>query len=152
MADQQSSQHGARILWTADNGDSDGDYSTNHQWQFPGGESLNGSAAESFGGNPDFVDPEQGLVAALSSCHMLTFLALAHKFGHRVLRYEDNASGEIGRGEGGIKAVTRITLNPVVEFADGKAPDEAGLAKLHASAHKYCFISNSLKSDVVINH
>ena len=143
-------EHGARILWTA--GSEGEDYRRDHQWQFPGGESLNGSAATSFGGNPDFVDPEQGLVAALSSCHMLTFLALAHKFGHRVLRYEDNANGEIGRGEGGLKAVTRITLNPVVEFAEGQAPDAAGLAKLHDSAHKYCFIANSLKSEVVVNH
>ena len=78
-------------------------------------------------------------------------LALAHKFGHRVLRYEDNASGEIGRGEGGLKAVTRITLNPVVSFADGQEPDDDGLDRLHHSAHKYCFVANSLKSEVVIN-
>lgn len=140
--------HGARILWTA--GENAEDYPRDHQWLFPGGESLNGSASADFGGNPDFVDPEQGLVAALSSCYMLTFLALAHKFGHRVLRYEDNASGEIGRGEGGLKAVTRITLNPQVSFAEGQAPDEQGLDRLHHSAHKYCFVANSLKSEVVI--
>ena len=105
------SGHGARILWTAGDGN-DGDYGKDHRWEFAGGESVRASTAASFGGNPDYVDPEKGLVAALASCYMLTFLALAHKFGNRVLRYEDNADCEIGRTDDGRKAVTRSTLNP----------------------------------------
>ena len=99
--------------------------------------------------DPAAVDPEEALVAAASSCHMLSFLWVAHKAGFEVRSYVDEAEGEMGRIAPGRMAVVRIVLRPRIAFA-GAAPDAATLDRLHHEAHEACFIANSLSSEILI--
>jgi hypothetical protein len=95
------------------------------------------------------VDPEEALVAAASSCHMLWFLSLAHDAGFIVASYRDEAQGVIGRDERGKIAMTTIRLRPEIAF-EGREPAAAELAGLHHEAHDKCFIANSLRCEVVV--
>lgn len=99
--------------------------------------------------DPHGVDPEEALVAAISSCHMLWFLDLARRDGLNLLAYRDAAYGEMGRNEAGRPALARIILQPQISV-EGEAPDAAQLADLHARAHARCFIATSLNSEVLV--
>ena len=125
-------------------------YSRDHEWIFEGGQRLTGSAAEAFLGSPHGVDPEEALVVALSSCHMLTLLAIAAKKGWTVESYEDDAEGTLGKNDAGKLALTRVTLRPRIVFADDIVLDADTLQYLHHQAHEHCFIANSVKTEVVI--
>ena len=94
-------------------------YSRDHEWIFEGGQRLTGSAAEAFLGSPHGVDPEEALVVALSSCHMLTLLAIAAKKGWTVESYEDDAEGTLGKNADGKLSLTHVTLRPRIVFAEG---------------------------------
>ena len=95
------------------------------------------------------VDPEEGFVAAISSCHMLWFLHIActHKF--IVDRYHDDALGTLEKDRDGKVSVTRVILRPSVSFS-GPPPTTDQLAELHEEAHEKCFIANSVKTEIVI--
>jgi organic hydroperoxide reductase OsmC/OhrA len=95
--------------------------------------------------DPAAVDPEEALVAAAASCHMLFFLSLAAARGYVVDRYEDHAVGLLDGA-----AITRIVLDPTIAFGGERQPDRAALAELHREAHARCYIANSLKGDVVV--
>ena len=125
-------------------------YSRDHEWIFEGGQRLTGSAAEAFLGSPEGVDPEEAMVVALSSCHMLTLLAIAAKKGWTVESYDDDAEGTLGKNDAGKLSLTRVTLRPRNIFAEGKTPDAEALQRLHHQAHENCFIANSVKTEVVI--
>ncbi len=123
------------------------DYSRAHDWHLAGGQTLRASAAPDYAGDAARTNPEQALVAAVSSCHMLTFLAIAAKRGFKVTSYADRASGSLGKNAEGRLAVTDIVLRPKIAF-DGAAPGADDLAKLHDAAHRNCFIGNSLTTAV----
>lgn len=125
-------------------------YPRDHRVRFDNGLSLCVSAAEGFFGNPDCIDPEETLAAALSSCHMLTFLALCSKKRLVVDSYEDNATATLDKNSEGKLAITHIQLRPVVRFHD-EPPTQEMLDQLHARAHAGCFIANSIRSDVAID-
>lgn len=125
------------------------DYSRAHQWRVAGDQTLRASSAPDYAGDPGHTNPEEGLIAAVSSCQMLTFLAIAAKRGFKVSRYRDQASGTLGKNAQGRMAVTEVVLRPVIAF-DGVAPDAEELAKLHESAHRNCFIGNSITAQVRI--
>ena len=125
-------------------------YSRDHEWIFDGGQRLLGSAAEAYRGSPQGVDPEEALVAALSSCHMLTLLAIAARKGWVVESYEDDAEGALDKNADGKLALTRVVLRPRIVFAAGTAPDSDKLQRLHQQAHDNCFIANSVKTTVVV--
>ncbi|HEU4409182.1 MAG TPA: OsmC family protein [Polyangiaceae bacterium] len=142
------SEHRAHISWQRDGADFGYEsYPRDHDWRFGTGSSLRASAAHEYRGNPALPNPEEALVGALSSCHMLTFLAIAARKGLTVDAYEDEAVGHLEKNAEGRLAVTRVLLRPRVRFA-GQAPDAAALAALHESAHRGCFIANSVKTDV----
>ena len=101
-------------------------------------------------GNDFGADPEQMLAAAMSSCHMQTFLALAAKKRLVVESYDDTASAEIAQRDDGKFWVPRITLSPKVVFAGDKQPDEESVRAMHEKAHQHCFIANSVTSDVLV--
>jgi organic hydroperoxide reductase OsmC/OhrA len=130
---------------------SDGKYSRAHVWRFDGGIEVPASSSPLVIRPPlsaeAAVDPEEAFVAALSSCHMLWFLALARKAGLVVDRYEDHAVGTMAKDPNGRMAITEVFLRPVVAFA-GQAPTEGALRELHDRAHQECFIANSVKSEV----
>ena len=123
------------------------DYSRAHQWRLSGGQTLRASSAPAYAGDPDHTNPEEGLIAAVSSCHMLTFLAVAAKRGFKVASYTDHASGTLAKNAEGRMAVTEVVLRPQIRF-DGTAPGADELAKLHESAHRNCFIGNSITAAV----
>jgi organic hydroperoxide reductase OsmC/OhrA len=141
----------AEIIWSRSASDfPDGRYSRAHVWRFDGAE-IPASASPQVVRLPfsraDAVDPEEALVAAVSSCHMLSFLYLAAKAGHVVQSYVDNAVGVMGRNERGREAITDITLRPAIVFA-GKEPDADQLHALHEHAHDDCYIANSVTARI----
>lgn len=145
------SEHRASIHWTRNDRPFDYEgYSRDHEWAFDGGQRVLGSAAPAYLGSPQGVDPEEALVAALSSCHMLTLLAIAAKKGWVIDDYEDEAVGTLEKDGDGRLAVTRVVLRPRIAFAAGSAPDADALTRLHESAHRNCFIANSVKTAVTV--
>ena len=123
-------------------------YNREHDWRFKGGVTVNASAAPAYRGSPNCPDPEDAFVASLSSCHMLTFLAVAAKRGFVVDRYEDAAVGFLEKNPEGKLAITRVELHPQIEFGGERTPDAATLASMHDMAHHECFIANSVHTDV----
>jgi len=95
------------------------------------------------------VDPEEALVAAASSCHMLSFLWVASRQGFSVESYEDEAVGEMTKNDDGKQWISRITLKPTIVWL-GDPPENEQLAALHHEAHELCYIANSIKSEVVV--
>lgn len=114
------------------------------------GKSVEASATVEYKGSADRTNPEELLVAALSSCHMLTFLAICAKKSLVVDRYDDESEGHLEKGPDGKFWVTRVTLRPRVVFAEGTTVDAATLTRLHESAHRGCFIASSVKTDVTV--
>ena len=108
------------------------------------------SAAVEYLGAAEKADPEQLLVSALASCHMLYFLALAEGQGYVVSTYTDNAVGVVSKRDEGGFWVSEIILNPQVGFSSEKRPDAQALERLHHRAHKGCFIANSIKTKVSV--
>ena len=125
-------------------------YNRDHVVTFEGGTRLSVSAAPAYRGNPALVNPEEGLVAALSSCHMLTFLAVAAKKRFVVDRYSDHAVGVLEKNPQGRLAITRVVLRPQVEFSGPTLPTPKEIAELHELAHSGCFIANSVTTEVKI--
>jgi organic hydroperoxide reductase OsmC/OhrA len=125
-------------------------YPRNHRIRFKDNVTITVSAAAAYRGAPDQPDPEDLLVAALSSCHMLSFLAICAKKRLTVESYRDDAVGfledDAAQGQKGKLWMARVILRPHVVFAD--APDPAAAAELHHLAHAACFIANSVKTDV----
>ena len=141
--------HEARISWQRDAGDLvKGRYSRAHTWQFDGGISVPASPSPSIVpapySNATAVDPEEALVAAAASCHMLTFLWVASKRGYVVDSYTDRAVGILEKNAQGRLAITRITLKPRIVFSGSEHPTPEVLETLHHAAHDECYIANSI--------
>ena len=128
-----------------------GAYSNVHSVQFNDRYDLPVDAAPDWGGDPVNTNPEQALASALSSCHLMTFLALAAKAGWPVASYHDHAVAHLGKNPKGQMSVTRIDLHPVVRFDTGFVVDDATLAEMQDRAHRYCFVANSLSDSVKVN-
>jgi organic hydroperoxide reductase OsmC/OhrA len=144
------SEHKAKIVWSRDGKDfTYKTYSRDHKWIANGNE-IPASATPQYLGSPNRVDPEAALVSALSSCHMLTFLAVAAGKGFVVESYEDEAVGHLEKNASGKFAVTRVELHPKIVFGGAKQPGQADLDALHDKAHKECFIANSVTTDVKV--
>jgi organic hydroperoxide reductase OsmC/OhrA len=148
------SEYKAQILWQrGDENFLDNRYSRKHLWKFDGGAEVAGSSAPGVVPLPmsdeTAVDPEEALVAALSSCHMLFFLAFAAKKGFRVDSYVDDAVGVMGKNSDGKTSITLVTLKPKAIFSGEKIPTNEEIEKLHHRAHEECYIANSLKAQVI---
>lgn len=146
-------KHRVDIVWRSDGAFDSGRYSRRHEWRFDGGAVVTASSSPDVVpapmSDPAGVDPEEALVASVSSCHMLWFLSLAQGAGFAIDSYSDEAEGEMARIAPGRMAITRITLRPEIMFA-GRQPSEEELGRLHHAAHERCFIANSIKSEVVV--
>ncbi len=145
----------ARIRWTRGEADfASGRYSRAHAWDFDEGVSVRASSSPFSVRLPysaaDAVDPEEALVAATSSCHMLFFLSFAQKAGFVIDGYEDDASGLMEEDSRGKIAITKITLRPRIVFAGERRPNETELADLHHRAHEDCYIANSIRAEVAV--
>lgn len=144
-------EHQVTIRWQRTTPDFDyNTFDRTHSWYFAGGQTLQGSSAPAYYGNPALVSPEEALVATLSSCFMLTFLSIAARRRFVVESYEDQAEGELGKNDQGRIMISRITLRPRVVFSADRLPDAEILANLYRRAEENCFVSNSLRSEVVV--
>ncbi len=147
-------QFTATVCWRRDDQVfTDNRYSRAHRGEFDGGLAVPASSSPLSVAvpmsDPSAVDPEEALVAALSSCHMLFFLSIAQQRGFVVDRYQDAAVGTMSMNSEGKMAMTRIALRPAVVFS-GAQPDAEQLAAIHHSAHDKCYIANSIKAEVIV--
>lgn len=147
------SEHHASISWRRQSADfAYESYNRAHEISFKQqGVVLPASAAPAFRGDAARVDPEEAFVASLSSCHMLTFLAICARRKLTVDSYEDAAIGFLEKNAAGKLAMTRVVLHPRVRFASGSRIEAATLAELHHMAHEECFIANSVKTEIGID-
>jgi organic hydroperoxide reductase OsmC/OhrA len=149
------SQHRATISWKCTGTDFiHGKYSREHTWRFDGGVVVPASSSPSVvpapWSNPANVDPEEGYVAAVSSCHMLTFLYVASKEGFQVDSYDDEAIGAMTKNEHGTPWVSSVILQPKIHYGGSKQPNPTEEARLHHEAHEQCFIAQSIKTEVTV--
>ena len=147
------SEHRATVEWQLTGEFTYETYSRTHTVDFGRGVRLAGNAAAAnipptAPGTPG-ADPEQQLVASISSCHMLWFLHLACDRKYVVAGYRDEASGMLTKNAEGKEAVTHVTLRPLVRFAGTAPPPEEHL-KLHEKAHERCYIANSVKTEIIL--
>jgi organic hydroperoxide reductase OsmC/OhrA len=125
-------------------------YNRDHTWKFDGGHEMQASAAPAYLGNPKNVDPEEAYVASLSSCHMLTFLAIACKRKFVLDEYTDEAVGHMEKNAEGKLAITRVTLKQKLKFSGDKQPTAEEIDEMNHAAHDQCFIANSVKTEVTV--
>ena len=149
------SQYEAHVAWHRGNQVFiDNRYSRGHVWNFDGGLSVPASSAPSSVPLPMSVaanvDPEEALVAALASCHMLFFLSFAQKQGYVVDDYQDHAIGFMAKNEEGRLFIAHIELHPRVIFSGEKVPTKEHIDALHHLSHDSCYIANSLRASVTI--
>ena len=127
-----------------------GKYSNKHEIKFNDKISINGDSAPDWQGDEQNSNPEQTIAASLSSCHMMTFLALAAKMKWPVISYTDKAIATLGKNSKGQMSVTKLELNPRVEFSNKFTVDANEMKKVQDRAHRYCFIANSLSDEVKV--
>src|SRR5216683_6065643 len=125
-------------------------YPRDHTWSFDGGHEMHASAAPGYLGNPKHVDPEEAFIASLSSCHMLTFLAVACKKRFVLDDYVDEAVGHMEKNAEGKMAITRVVLRQKTKFSGDKQPSKEELDEMNHTAHEQCFIASSVKTEVTI--
>jgi organic hydroperoxide reductase OsmC/OhrA len=145
----------ATISWSFNGGDFlRGQYSREHTWAFDGGVVVPASPSPSVVprpySNPDHVDPEEAYVAALSSCHMLTYLYVASKTGFQIESYEDESIGVMTKNDKGVPWVSSVTLHPQIKYLGDKVPTPEEAERLHHLAHEQCFIAASVKTEVTV--
>ena len=149
-------KHVATVEWRRPAGAefTDQRYPRAHRWRFDGGAEVPASSSPHVVPPPlsdaAAVDPEEAFVAALSSCHMLTFLYVAAKQGYVIDAYADEAVGVMSKTERGRMWVSKVTLAAVITFSGEKRPTPAQFDTLHHLAHDECYIANSVKSEVVV--
>jgi len=145
------SEHAVKVEWKRGGVEFTPDtYDRTHSVRFGGGVQIEASSAPEYRGRSELPNPEEELVAALSSCHMLTFLALAARRRLLVESYDDPAVGHLEKNAQGRLAITRVTLRPRVRFGGDKQPTAEEYARLHHLAHEQCFIANSVQTEVTV--
>ena len=145
------SEHKATVDWRRETPDFAYEtYNRDHDWSFDAGVTIRASANPAYLGSGSCVDPEEAFVASLSSCHMLTFLAIAARKQLIVDSYHDEAVGVLQKDAEGRLAITRVTLRTQVHFGGENVPGAEKLRRLHDQAHHACFIANSVKTEVVV--
>lgn len=88
-------------------------------------------------------------MAAIASCHMLTFLYVASREGFQVDSYQDEAVGTMAKNASGVPWINRVKLSPKIEYSGSKLPAPSDERRLHHLAHEQCFIANSVKTEIV---
>jgi organic hydroperoxide reductase OsmC/OhrA len=130
-----------------------GRYSRGHSVAFGSGFEAPGTASPHVVGTkwsvPGAVDPEEMLVGAINTCHMLSFLHVAREAGFLVARYRDAAEGVMTKRDDGEMWVSKVTLHPEITYK-GRQPTPAERGHMHHAAHQVCFIANSVKTEIVV--
>jgi organic hydroperoxide reductase OsmC/OhrA len=145
----KSHQYELKLVWSgAQQGPTEtyASYSREYRIEIKGKPPISGSADPAYRGDPDLANPEDMLLAALSACHMLSYLAVCALGKIKVVAYEDAASGTLAETQPQRSAFTDVLLRPRVVIAAGS--DIAKAKALHEQAHKICFIANSVNFPV----
>jgi organic hydroperoxide reductase OsmC/OhrA len=145
---QREHRYSVNVAWTGNTGQGTSDYRSytrDHEVRVPGKPPIHGSSDPKFRGDPVRYNPEELLVAALSSCHMLWYLHLCADAGIVVMSYEDRAEGTMEESGEGIGRFVRVMLHPHVRVTESVEQAEA----LHQRAHELCFIANSVNFPVL---
>jgi organic hydroperoxide reductase OsmC/OhrA len=121
-------------------------YGRDHEIAAPGKPMIPGSSDPSFRGDPARWNPEEMLVASVSTCHQLWYLHLASDAGIRILAYQDHPVGRMAEDANGSGRFVGVTLNPTVTIAAGGDAEKA--AALHHDAHEMCFVANSVNFEI----
>jgi organic hydroperoxide reductase OsmC/OhrA len=135
--------YSTHVVWTGNTGKGTADYRSytrNHEINVSGKPPIPGSADPKFRGDPARYNPEELLVSAISTCHMLWYLHLCSEAGIVAVSYEDRAEGTMEESADGSGRFVRVMLHPHVRVAGSVEGAEA----LHERAHQLCFIANSV--------
>jgi len=138
-----------RVTWIGNDGEGTKTYRgyrRDHLIEVDGRPVIPASSDPSFRGDPTRYNPEQLLVSALSSCHMLWYLHLCTNAGIVVTEYEDTASGAMSEHADGSGEFTAVTLRPRAAITDPARIADA--MALHARAHELCFVARSVNFPV----
>jgi organic hydroperoxide reductase OsmC/OhrA len=122
------------------------DYERSHVISIMGKPKILGSSDAPFRGDVSKHNPEDMLLASLSSCHMLWYLHLCADAGIVVVAYEDNATGTLSQNANGSGKFTEVILHPVVTVAKAAMVEQS--IALHDKANEYCFMANSVNFTV----
>lgn len=144
-------QYAVSIAWTGNDGNGTQSYRSyrrDHEITAAGKPAIPASSDPAFRGDRARYNPEELLVASLSSCHMLWYLHLCAVNGIVVLDYRDEAGGILQEEDGGGGAFVRVDLKPRVKIAAGA--DRAKALALHEEAHHLCFIARSVRFPVQV--
>jgi organic hydroperoxide reductase OsmC/OhrA len=144
------SEHKTKLTWKRkDSGFGYKEFPRGHEWAFPrSGQTLRASAAPEYLGDADRADPEEAFTAALTSCHMLTFLAIASMSGFVIESYEDEAVGHLEKADDGKPWLAKVEMHPKIEFSGDKIPSLEDIDKLHVKSHHECFLARSVKTEI----
>jgi organic hydroperoxide reductase OsmC/OhrA len=145
----KSHQYTTHVSWAANGGGTKTyrNYSRNFTITAQGKADIAGSSDPAFRGDALRYNPEELLVASLSSCHMLWYLHLCAVNGITVLEYRDAATGTMEERDGSGQFV-RVTLRPAIKVSAGN--DLARAMALHEEAHRLCFIARSVNFPVEV--
>ena len=144
MTAMHEHRYSAQLVWNGNRGEGTASYNAygrEYRIVFEGKPPIDGSADPTFRGDPAKLNPEDMLVAAVVSCHMLSYLALCAREKISVVSYEDSAEGIMRTDSKGGGRFESITLHPVVSIANGEHRQRA--MELHERAHELCFIASS---------
>lgn len=144
-------EYAVRVLWTGNDGSGTKTYRSyrrDHTIESGSKPAIHASSDPAFRGDPARYNPEELLVASLSSCHMLWYLHLCSAAKITVTAYRDEAAGEMDEREDGSGAFVRVRLRPSVSVESGD--DRTKALALHHDAHRMCFVANSVNFPVEI--
>jgi len=142
-------QYKSKIVWTGNTGESTKNYHSyqrNYTISINGKTNILGSSDPAFLGNPELHNPEDLLLASVSSCHLLWYLHFCSVNKILVLEYEDFAEGTMIENENRSGKFTEIILKPKIVVAEKEMIEKA--VELHQKANEHCFIANSLNFEV----
>ena len=146
----KSHQYSTHLRWTGNTGKGTENYRAyerSHTISVNGKATIEGSSDPAFRGDPSKYNPEEMLVAALSDCHMLSFLHFCPASAVVVVGYSDTATGTMEESKDGNGRFTEVILNPKVIVKEASMIEKANA--LHEKAHQYCFIANSCNFPVL---
>ncbi|QQU04423.1 OsmC family protein [Myroides odoratus] len=121
-------------------------YAKSHTIKIEGKDILSISAAKAFKGDPTLLNPEDLLLSALTSCHMMSYLYICQQHNIEVLAYEDNSEATLILNADGSGRITKVVLNPIVRIKEESQKELA--LQLHIQANKLCFIANSCNFEI----
>ncbi len=146
----KESKFRATVYWKREERRPPALYARDHKVDFPGKAELELSSAPEYFGNPQFVNPEELYISAISSCHMLTYIYLCYCNEMVVSAYKDEAVGFLEEEEGQFR-IRHVKLRPMITFRAEESRERRALAiRMVGEAQDECYISNSIKTRVDI--